>query len=106
MRREENPWSAAVVMICTKCHKGISSSLLKEDGNSADSLKMYLKKAFKETGDLDKIRIVTSSCLNVCIEDRMALALAKTNGETETYTVHPEKDRTVLLQTLREKIKS
>ncbi len=106
MRREKNPWSAGVVVICTKCHKSISSSLLKEDGNSADNLKMYLKKAFKETGDLDKIRIVTSSCLNVCIDDRMALAFAKTDGSTETYTVHPEKDREVLLNTLRQKIQS
>ena len=106
MRREKNPWSAGIVMICTKCHKGISSSLLKEDGNSAYNLKMFLKKSFKETGDQEKIRVVTSSCLNVCIEDRMALSFAKSNGETETYTVHPEKDREILLNTLRQKIKS
>lgn len=104
MKKEENPWSKGVVLVCTKCHKSISPELLKEEGNAAENLKMFLKKSFKETGDLAKIRVVTSSCIDVCIDDYQALAYAAVDGQTETYIVHPEKDREELLKTLRQKI--
>lgn len=105
MIKEENPWSKGIVMICTKCHKSISSSLLKEDGNSADNLKMFLKKTFKESGDGSKIRIVTTSCLDLCIDDTQAVTYAAADGKTETYAIHPEKDRAEFLQLLRDKIR-
>ena len=44
MKKEDNPWSKGVVLVCTKCHKSISSKLLSEEGNAADNLKMFLKK--------------------------------------------------------------
>ncbi|WP_347356132.1 (2Fe-2S) ferredoxin domain-containing protein [Bdellovibrio sp.] len=104
MKREENPWSKGIVLICTKCHKSISSKLLEEEGNSAENLKMFLKKTFKESGDSSKIRIVTSSCLDVCIDDTQAVSYAGTDGETETFAIHPEKDREKFLKYLKEKI--
>lgn len=105
MIKEENPWSKGIVMICTKCHKSIRSSLLKEDGNSADNLKMYLKKSFKESGDGSKIRVVTSSCLDLCIDDTQAVTYAAVDGKTETYAIHPEKDREEFLNLLKDKIR-
>lgn len=104
MKHEENPWSKGVVLICTKCHKSISAKLLEEEGNSADNLKMFLKKSFKESGDSSKIRVVTSSCLDVCIDDKQAVAYAATDGRTETFTIHPEKDREKFLKYLKDKI--
>ena len=104
MKREENPWSKGIVLICTKCHKSISSKLLEEEGNSAENLKMFLKKNFKESGDSSKIRVVTSSCLDVCIDDTQAVTYAGTDGETETFAIHPEKDREKFLKYLRDKI--
>lgn len=104
MKREENPWSKGIVLICTKCHKSISSKLLEEEGNSADNLKMFLKKSFKESGDSSKIRVVTSSCLDVCIDDTQAVTYAGTDGETETFAIHPEKDREKFLKYLKGKI--
>jgi predicted metal-binding protein len=102
IKKEENPWSEAIVMVCTKCGKSISG--LKEDGNAGENLKTYLKRSFKESGDLSKIRIVTSSCLDVCIDETQAVTISKTNGETTTLTLHPEKDREELLGMLRDKI--
>lgn len=105
MKHEENPWSKGIVLICTKCHKSISAKLLEEEGNSAENLKMYLKKSFKESGDGSKIRVVTTSCLDVCIDDTQAVTFASTKGPTETFAIHPEKDREKLLKHLREMIK-
>ena len=105
LKREENPWSEGIVMVCTKCAKSISSKTLKEEGNAGENLKTFLKKSFKETGDLSKIRFVTSSCLDVCIDETQAVTYASTGGETMTFIVHPEEDRKELLNLLRDKIK-
>jgi len=104
IKKEETPWSEGVVLICTKCHKSISSSLLKEEGNAGENLKMFLKKSFKETGDLSKIRVITTSCIDVCIDDLQAVSFAPENGKTETFTIHPEKDREEFLELLKSKI--
>ncbi len=104
MKKEENPWSKAIVMICTKCGKSIDAKSLEDPVNVADNLKMYLKKSFKESGELDKIRIVTSSCLNVCIDERQAISIAQTNGQTETWVMHPEQEKEQLLEYLKNKI--
>lgn len=106
MKKEETPWSQAIVMVCAKCGKSINSKSLEDPANVADNLKMYLKKSFKETGDLDKIRIVTSSCLDVCIDEYQAVSIAKTGGQTETWIMHPEIEKKELLEYLREKIKN
>lgn len=104
MNREENPWSEGIVLICTKCQKSIRPSLLKEEGSCADNLKMFLKKSFKESGDSSKIRVVTSSCLDLCIDDTQAVSFAATGGQTQTFALHPEKDREELLKLLKDKI--
>ncbi|HEX7675764.1 MAG TPA: (2Fe-2S) ferredoxin domain-containing protein [Bdellovibrio sp.] len=104
LKKEETPWSEAVVLVCTKCSKSISASSLQEEGNAGENLKTFLKKSFKESGDLSKIRIVTSSCLDVCIDETQAVTFASVEGDTETFTVHPEKDREELLKLLKSKI--
>lgn len=104
LKKEETPWSEAVVLVCTKCSKSISASALKEEGNAGENLKTFLKRSFKESGDLSKIRVVTSSCLDVCIDETQAITIAGTDGKTETFTVHPEKDREELLALLKTKI--
>lgn len=103
MKKENNPWSKGVVLVCTKCHKAISN--LHEDGNAGENLKTFLKKSFKESGDSAKIRVVTSSCLDVCVDEMQAVTYASVEGKTETFTLHPEKDREELLQLLQKKIK-
>lgn len=104
MKKEENPWSTGIVMVCTKCSKAISPESLKEEGNTGENLKNFLKKSLKESGDAKKIRVVTSSCLDVCIKEYQALTYAPVDGDTETFIVHPEKDRAEILAFLKEKI--
>ncbi|MGZ3769222.1 MAG: DUF1636 family protein [Bdellovibrio sp.] len=102
MKTENNPWTKGVVLVCTKCHKAISN--LTEEGNAGENLKNYLKKSFKESGDSEKIRVVTSSCLNVCISETQAVTYSPVDGKTETFTLQPEQEREELLQFLRKKI--
>jgi len=103
MKREENPWSEGILLVCTKCSKSISPSMLKEEGNAGENLKMFLKKNLKESGDGKKIRVVTTSCLDVCMDDFQAVAYAEAAGATETMILHPEKERDELLTFLKEK---
>lgn len=102
MKTENNPWSKGVLLVCTKCHKAISN--LSEEGNAGENLKTFLKKSFKGSGDAAKIRVVTSSCLDVCISEMQAVTYASVEGKTETFTLHPENEREELLQVLRKKI--
>lgn len=104
MKREENPWSTGIVMVCTKCHKAITPESLSQEGNSGENLKNFLKKSLRDTGDSGKIRVVTSSCLDVCIDNFQALTYAPVGGETETFIAHPENDRAEVLAYLRAKI--
>jgi predicted metal-binding protein len=103
MKVEPNAWSKGVCLVCTKCHKAIEPSLLSEGGNAGENLKTYLKKAMKESGKASEIRVVTSSCLDICEPNLQAVVYAAIDGKTETYTVHPEADRNQLLKFLAEK---
>ncbi|MGZ3773796.1 MAG: (2Fe-2S) ferredoxin domain-containing protein [Pseudobdellovibrionaceae bacterium] len=103
MKKENNPWTKGVVLICTKCHKSITN--LHDEGNAGENLKTFLKKSFKESGDSEKIRVVTSSCLNVCIDEKQAVSYAPIDGQTETFTLNPESERDELLQLLQKRLK-
>ncbi|MEK2689871.1 (2Fe-2S) ferredoxin domain-containing protein [Bdellovibrio sp. GT3] len=100
IRKEENPWSEAIVMICTKCGKSISGM---KEANVADNLKMFYKKSLKESGDGKKIRVVTASCLDICEDEFQAITIA-TNDKVESFIMHPEKDRDAFLEMLKKKI--
>jgi predicted metal-binding protein len=103
MKHEETPWSEGVMLICTKCHKSISASLLKEEGNAAENLKIYLKKKMKDEGLSSKVRVITSGCLDICIDDTQAVSFAGRYGGTESFTLHPENEKEELLDWLRKK---
>ncbi len=103
MKKEETPWSVAAVLVCTKCHKSISSKLLTEDGNAGENLKTYLKGKMREAGRHREIRVMTSSCLDVCEPDKQAITFVPVTPSakhTETFVLNPEADREELLKWL------
>lgn len=81
------PWSDAVVMVCTKC-----SRKLVGDESLADQMKKTLKSAFKEGGLGKHVRTVTSSCLDICPKERVAIAVMCRNDGTHAITVDPKID--------------
>lgn len=99
MKEESTPWTSGAVMICTKCNKLISEKDLKEEGNCGENLKSYLKGKVREARGRD-IRVVTSSCLDVCENGYQAVTYTPVSGngkQTKTWVLHPEKDREELL---------
>lgn len=100
MKEESTPWSKGAVLICTKCNKLIEEKELKESGNCGENLKTYLKGKVREARGRD-IRVLTSSCLDVCEPGYQAVTytpVSGTGGETKTWILHPEKDREELLE--------
>ena len=90
----EVPWSEAVVMVCTKCSRKIVG-----DEALADTMKKALKLSFKEAGLGKSVRSVTSSCLDICPKDRVAIAVARRNHGTLAITVEANiKDRDLFEQ--------
>lgn len=105
MKKEEVSWSQGITLICTKCSKSISPEQLVEEGHPGEKLRDFLKSSLRETGDSKKIRVTVSGCLDVCVKESQALAYIDRDGTTEVWSLHPEKDRQEILQTLRAKIK-
>lgn len=103
LKEESTPWQKAVVLVCTKCSKLIKESDLKESGNCGENLKSYLKSELREAGRGKDIRVVTSSCLDVCENNYQAVVYAPVTGMTKTWILHPEKDRKELLEWLATK---
>lgn len=109
IEKQKTPWSEALVTICEKCGKSLDGLKLKEDGNAADNLKKYLKSRFKELPSPKKVRVVTSSCIDVCIKNRVAVAYNPTGvgpQPQQTWTVHPEADREELFKILSGEVKT
>jgi hypothetical protein len=105
LKKEETAWSDGVLLICNKCAKAIPAASLKEAGSASDNLKFFLKNKLKESGEMSKVRVVTSSCLDICIDGTQGVSFASTSGPTESFAIHPEEDREELLKLLKSKMK-
>jgi|SRR5690606_6598061 len=100
MKQAQTPWSKALVSVCTKCHNGIDSSTLEQDGNSGENLKNFLKARMRYEGHAGACRVVNSSCLGLCPEGEQAISI-QVHGETGNLIVcHPEKDREEIVSNL------
>lgn len=91
-------WSDTVVMICTKCGKQIHNSA---DQESPERLKSELKSKTKaEFGK--SVRVINSSCLNICPVDKVAIAVAsrKDPGVFKGYIVDPKTSGEELMETI------
>jgi predicted metal-binding protein len=101
IEKQPTPWTEAIITICEKCGKSLDDLKLIEEGNAAENLKRYLKGRFRTTENPKKVRVVTSSCLDVCIKNKVALSYNPVAGSKQTqqvFTVHPEEDREELFQ--------
>lgn len=80
MKNAEIPWSKGVLLVCQKCGKNFLEPF------SGDDLRSNLKKNFKANGLSPAIRVVASSCLDVCIPEEQAVAFCPVNGPTQVVT--------------------
>jgi predicted metal-binding protein len=95
MKDENLQWSKAAVLICTKCGKSIPGV----SPTFADDLKSQFKKELKQH-DLHKdIRVMTSSCLDICEEGYQAVAILPSQDASKaTVKVFDPKTETELLR--------
>lgn len=105
MKKIENRWSQGILMVCTACHKKTLGGVdLKLEGNAGENLKTFLKGQMIQLGHGKTIRVVTSSCLDVCEQKSQAAVYCDLKGETETFILHPEQEQESLLELLKEKL--
>lgn len=91
IENSEVGWDETVVMICTKC--GIQFQATK-DQEAPERIKSDLKAIAKAKLGKGAVRVITTSCLNICPVDKIAIAVAsKTRPEVfSAQVVGPEVD--------------
>lgn len=93
-------WENTVVMICEKCGKQFEDGLK----NSPERIKSELKTKSKEEFG-QSVRVITTSCLNICPQDKIAIAKASSTGDSvfRAYAVDPSASGEDLYQTIFKK---
>jgi predicted metal-binding protein len=74
IEKTEVGWSKSVVMICQRCGEQFQSSF---DKVSPERIKSELKSSVKAKNLGDEVRVITTSCLNMCPKERIAIAIAE-----------------------------
>ncbi|MBC7537969.1 MAG: hypothetical protein H7281_04060 [Bacteriovorax sp.] len=82
-------WGETVVMICTKCGKQFQSA---HNQAAPERIKGDLKSIAKAELGKGSVRVITTSCLNICPVDKIAIAVASKNepGTFKGYLVDPD----------------
>jgi len=81
MKKYETPWSVGSMFICTKC--GVAFDI----PENAENLKKDLRGYLKTLDAHQKIRVITSGCLNICEKTEQAVVFQPNDGATEVFTV-------------------
>jgi predicted metal-binding protein len=72
------PVTTGLILICEKCGKKMDS-----DENPSRELVARLKKASKEVFGKGQIRAALTSCLDICPDDRISVAIVPTGSHSE-----------------------
>lgn len=97
IQKEEAGWDELAIFICSKCKTLFDAHTL-ASAEPAEDLKASLKARFKQDGLSEKCRAMTTSCQNLCKNNIQAITFCKNNGQTQTFGMHPERDREELYQ--------
>jgi predicted metal-binding protein len=95
----EVPWSSLLISICLKCGKKFD---LPQEENPSEVLRQNVKTLINERGLKKEVRVVTSSCLNVCPKERLTVVASYDHKEPtfKAYTVPPSINEKELLDSL------
>jgi predicted metal-binding protein len=96
------PVSTALILVCEKCGRRLDPEAKK---NPSRRLLGRLKKAAKEAFPKGSVRPVITSCMDICPEGRISVAIAPVNGSaTRFFTVkgdNPESEAQRLVEVLQ-----
>jgi predicted metal-binding protein len=87
MHAVDPPVSTGLILVCDKCGKRMKADF---DDNPSRELVSRLKKASRNIFDKGEIRAAVTSCLDICPEDRISVAIVPTgaaSGATRFFTV-------------------
>lgn len=76
VEESELGWTDTLIVVCTKCGKQFANSSEQE---SPERIKQELKILTKEKF-AKGVRVVTSSCLNICPKNKIAIARASSSS--------------------------
>ena len=84
-----------LVLVCERC---TAERIPEEDPDIAEKigdfkLRDWLKTKLKEDGRWGPIRVISTSCLDVCGRGRVTTAIVPEEGETEVLVVDPLTER-------------
>lgn len=99
-------WSANLVLVCEKCGKKIADKT--GTTNPATTLKDWLKKELISRSLWGTSRVVVSSCLDICPENKVAVAYLSDRPDLPAHaeTIDPASERDRVLETLIVRAKS
>lgn len=106
MHRIEPPVSRALILVCEKCGKRLDSD---SEKNPSRRLVSRLKKMAKKSFGRGEIRAVATSCMDVCPEGEVSVALVGpglrgAHADTRFFTVavdDPDETAREILETLK-----
>jgi predicted metal-binding protein len=95
MKPIEPKWHESIILICEKCGKKLDPK-----GNPSVELKDWVKKKMISAGHWGEIRVSTSSCLDICPENLVAIAFTgdRAGSKTQAFEIDPVNDREWLLE--------
>ncbi|MFA6238562.1 MAG: hypothetical protein WC635_14605 [Bacteriovorax sp.] len=71
-------WSDTVVMICERCGEQFKSE---NQQSSPERIKGDLKSIAKSEFEKGTVRVITTSCLNICPENKIAITVASKSAK-------------------------
>jgi predicted metal-binding protein len=74
------PVSTGLILICDKCGKRMKADF---DENPSRELVARLKKESKEVFAKGQVRAALTSCLDICPDNRISVAIIPTGGQSE-----------------------
>lgn len=100
--------NSGLVLVCERCYK---ERIPEEDPEIAEkigdfNLRDWLKSELKEKGEWGPIRVIGTSCQDVCARGRVTVTIdSKAEGEpAEPFVVDPVEDRDELRDTIIDRL--
>jgi predicted metal-binding protein len=96
-----------LVLVCERCSKErIPEEAPEVAAAMGDfSLRDWLKTTLKEDGRWGPIRVISTSCMDVCALGRITVAIEPEDGETQVLVVDPLSDKDELYQRIVKKLR-
>lgn len=85
----KSPVSQAIIMICEKCGQKLLATAPAGAPNPATEFQRNMKTEIKNRFGKGVVRAVSSSCLDICPEGRVAVGIANNGAPPEFLTVAP-----------------